>query len=145
MYLSAKFYTSRYGGEKELNKKLWALVPFKPIDNINTAELKVEVGYWRKSNHIHKWFVDNCQDGTDECQYSFVAREQLKELLELCEKVSKNKKLAHKLLPTEEGFFFGGKDYDEWYFDDIEDTIKQLKAILKNVPESWDFEYHSSW
>jgi len=26
-----------------------------------------EVGYWRKANHIHKWFVDNVQNGVDEC------------------------------------------------------------------------------
>lgn len=22
----------------------------------------IEVGYWRKANHIHKWFVDNVQE-----------------------------------------------------------------------------------
>lgn len=43
--------------------------------------------YWRKANCIHKWFVDNCQDGRDECQESWVDREKLKELLALCKKV----------------------------------------------------------
>ena len=144
MYLSAKLWTSKYGNEK-LNKKFWACVPFKPIDNINSAELKVEVGYWRKSNHIHKWFVDNCQEGEDDCRYSYVSRKQLKELLELCKKVLKDKSKAKELLPVEKGFFFGSSEYDDWYFDDIKDTIDQIERVLKDVPEEWDFEYHASW
>lgn len=27
-----------------------------------------EIGYWRKANHIHKWFVDCVQDGEDDCE-----------------------------------------------------------------------------
>ena len=43
-----------------------------------------EVGYWRKANAIHKWFVDNIQDGEDDCGYYEVAPEQLEELLNIC-------------------------------------------------------------
>ena len=31
-----------------------------------------EVAYWRKFNALHNWFVQNCQDGVDECQYAEV-------------------------------------------------------------------------
>lgn len=107
------------------------------------------VGYWRKSNHIHKWFVDNCQDGVDECQETQVSKEKLEELLVTCMDVLNNKDntyLVKKELPTQPGFFFGGTEYDEGYYFDIEDTIKILQKVLAET----DFEesviiYQSSW
>lgn len=45
------------------------------------------VADWRKANHIHKWFVDNVQDGVDDCETYEVTKEQLKELLDVCKKV----------------------------------------------------------
>ena len=98
--------------------------------NSNVKTITVEAGYWRKSNQIHNWFVQNVQDGVDECQEAYVSREQLKELRDTCQKVLDNHELAEQLLPTIGGFFFGGTDYDKWYFDDLEDTIKIIKASL---------------
>lgn len=46
-----------------------------------------EVGYWRKANHIHAWFVNKVQGGTDDCSYYFVTEDQFLELKETCEKV----------------------------------------------------------
>ncbi len=43
--------------------------------------------YWRKANHIHKWFVDNVQEGNDDCGTYDVSIEQLTELRDLCKKV----------------------------------------------------------
>lgn len=115
-----------------------------------------QVGYWRKANQIHNWFVENCQEGIDECQYSFVSEEQIKELLATCKKVVELQKQhdivggvteeLEELLPTQGGFFFGSTDYDVWYFQDVEGTIK----ILEKVIEETDFEtqqlfYQSSW
>jgi hypothetical protein len=54
--------------------------------------------------------------------------------------------LAESQLPTQAGFFFGGTEYDESYFEGIQDTIE----ILQKVLEETDFEesvitYQSSW
>jgi hypothetical protein len=46
-----------------------------------------QVAYWRKANHIHKWFVDNCQDGEDDCREACVSQEQLADLVALCKQV----------------------------------------------------------
>lgn len=108
-----------------------------------------EVGYWRKQNHIHQWFVDNCQDGIDECQEVEVPLEKLEELLVTCLDVLKNKddkSVVESQLPTQGGFFFGGTEYDEYYFDGIQNTIE----ILQKVLEETDFvesviTYQSSW
>lgn len=43
-----------------------------------------EVAYWRKANAIHRWFVQNCQGGVDDCRRAHVRREQLQELVDLC-------------------------------------------------------------
>ena len=105
------------------------------------------VGYWRKANHIHNWFVENVQGGEDDCRSHEVTKEQLQDLLEACRVVKNaNQAIAKKLLPTAEGFFFGDTDYDEWYFKDIETTI----AIIKKVLAETDFDheivaYVSSW
>jgi hypothetical protein len=103
-----------------------------------------EVAYWRKANQIHNWFVQNVQKGIDECQTSFVSREQLEELLDVCNKVIEDNSLAPTLLPSTSGFFFGGTEYDEWYFQDVTNTIKYLTEILED--ENGDeFEYYASW
>ena len=52
-----------------------------------------EVGYWRKANAIHKWFVDNVQDGEDDCDYYEVNKEQLEELLNICKLIKDKCKL----------------------------------------------------
>jgi len=103
-----------------------------------------EVGYWRKANQIHRWFVENVQNGIDECQSSYVSRESLEELLELCKQVRDDNSKAEELLPSASGFFFGGTEYDEWYFNDIDNTIKIIEECLADEGAD-DFEYSSSW
>lgn len=104
-----------------------------------------EVGYWRKANAIHQWFVDNVQNGIDECQETLVKRDKLVELLNICEEVKKHPKRAPQLLPTQSGFFFGGTEYDDWYFAAIEHTIKILKKVLKTDDKNTEIYYQSSW
>lgn len=105
-----------------------------------------EVGYWRKANAIHRWFVENIQDGVDDCGKYEVEKEKLEELLAYCKEVLEDHSKAEELLPTQCGFFFGSTEYDEWYFEDVKDTIK----ILEKVLEETDFDrqmitYQSSW
>ena len=71
-------------------------------------------------------------------------RDDLKQLRETCQKVLDNHDLAESLLPTSSGFFFGGTEYDDWYFKDLEDTVKIIDDALK-LPDQWDFNYRSSW
>lgn len=103
-----------------------------------------QVGYWRKANAIHHWFVENCADGVDECQRIWVSKDKLKELYKLCKKVKENPELASELLPTQAGFFFGNTEYGEWYMDDIDATIKILKPIIRGKDTS-DYYYQASW
>ena len=167
---------------KESNPVLYAkMKPYikkRGSDIFQWESLYDEVGYWRKANQIHRWFVDNVQDGEDACREYEVSREQLTELLAVCMTVLNNSVLilskvrngytfdaagnrvynledgkrilnpetAASLLPTQEGFFFGSTDYDEYYFEDIVETVNILQKVLSET----DFDTHaiyygSSW
>lgn len=105
-----------------------------------------EAAYWRKANAIHKWFVDNVQDGEDDCQKVYVSQVKLEKLLEVCKQVQENHDEAPNLLPTQGGFFFGSTDYDEYYFQDIDYTIKALEPIINDFEEDGGmYYYQSSW
>ena len=109
--------------------------------------IKEQVGYWRKANAIHKWFVENIQDGEDDCRYHReVTKADLEELADICHEVLTNPDVAEDRLPTQSGFFFGDTLYDEWYIEDLRTTIDIIDEVLKTT----DFEkemiyYVSSW
>lgn len=112
--------------------------------DIYGAHVEVTCAYWRKANQIHKWFVDNVQGGNDNCGEYYVSHEKLKELRETCRQALFAKDPS--LLPPQAGFFFGSYDIDEWYWQDIKDTIKKIDRILA-LPEmsKLSFYYTSSW
>jgi len=121
-------------------------IKFKRISTINER-----IGYWRKANQIHAWFVKNVQKGVDDCRQYSVSLEQLKELVTNCKTVLKEKGKADKLLPSQSGFFFGGTGYDEYYFDDLKYTVKMLNQIIKELEKEYanknfsEIYYRSSW
>lgn len=130
------------------------------------------VGYWRKANHIHAWFVKNVQNGVDDCDSYIVSREHLIALREACVRIISEtiilnpqigclqkaieadwnleikvpKKMCQELLPTQSGFFFGDTGYNGSYIYDLCETVK----IIENVLTSTDWNkhtvvYHASW
>ena len=110
-----------------------------------------EVAYWRKANQVHNWFVTNCQNGIDECQETRVTKENLIDLKETCQAVlstseSDRVETAKRTLPTVGGFFFGGTEYNEYYFGDLEDTVKMLEKVIDETDfEKEEIYYTSSW
>jgi hypothetical protein len=113
-------------------------------EDIYGVDISVNVAYWRKVNAVHKWFVDNVQDGEDNCQEYYVSHAQLKELLTTCRQALFKKDPSE--LPPSAGFFFGSYDIDEWYWNGIKSTIKQLKRLTEMPDfEQLSFYYQSSW
>ncbi len=141
MYLNAKRHL--WYSEGELAEKIGK--EFPELGGAKIKSITAEAIYWRKSNAIHKWFVDNVQDGTDDCGYYDVSREQLEQLLAVIEEVLADRDKAATLLPPKAGFFFGSKDVDEWYWQDLENTRDRLAKLLAQEMPEWWFEYHSSW
>jgi hypothetical protein len=152
MYLYAKQFVSSSAWSKEEDcKKVKSIArlmkgtKFLDSDDLQFAQIKLQVGYWRKANQVHKYFVDKCAGGKDECQDTYVERDHLEDLLWRCETVMKDHSRAEELLPAQSGFFFGSTEYDEGYYQDLEHTIPLLKKILKDAPKEWEFEYRASW
>ena len=167
MYLTAEVYV----GAKWHNVKTKSIVvskrhkaefnegekdDFKEVNKFPTARISsisYDVGYWRKVNCVHKWFVDNVLGGNDDCERYRVDDEKLVELKGLCEKLltNKNKEEALKLLPPQSGFFFGATNTEdaefwEWYWLDLKDTVKQLNEALEFGKKYYaTFYYQSSW
>ena len=170
MYLYKKMYVGNNYKEPKDQLK----IEVEGVKQERVSEITEKVGYWRKANAIHNWFVINIQDGEDDCKEYYVTVNQLQELLDDVNKVIeaseliegeitngcnfkdgkqipniekgtiiKNPAMAKKLLPTTEGFFFGGTGYDEYYYNDLVDTKKILEEVLKEV--NGDFYYSSSW
>ena len=61
-------------------------------------------------------------------------------------KIIEDASVADELLPTERGFFFGSTDYDQWYLENIEDTIEQIAKILETTDFNNEYVfYQASW
>lgn len=159
MYLEKKTYVQQWA-HQEVKNSVSVKFGTKKRTDIKPERVSYiveQVMYWRKANHIHQWFVDNCQGGQDDCREAYVSEEQLKQLAELCESVVSKKQLvesgltelAENELPTQKGFFFGSTEYDEYYFETCEETAKVIRELLNEKPmegaSGGDFYYSSSW
>ena len=141
MYLRAERYM--WYNEDDLKAEVGQCFPELP-EGVTIKQVEAEVGYWRKANAVHRWFVNNVQDGRDECEKSPVSHEDIAKLRDLCQRVIEAPEQAEQLLPTQSGFFFGNTDYNEWYIQDVTDTIAICDRAL-SLPDTWDLYYQSSW
>lgn len=184
MYLEAEIYVGGWDHKDQNEKTRYArlleeagLTQFA-CDQSPSVRVCATVAYWRKANAIHKWFVDNCQEGRDECQRTYISHEKLAELVSLCKQVLNSvetvegdvcvgtrysgdgevkrltthgnvvaqTQIAKNMLPTKQGFFFGSTDYDQYYLDDIRQTIEQIEPLLnEDFQKKYSVYYHSSW
>lgn len=93
-YLRAEMFVGGYGYAGEESRKRYLIMADafglearSETNPFPSATASFTIGYWRKANAIHKWFVDNVQEGVDDCKPYYVSREQLKELRTLCHRV----------------------------------------------------------
>lgn len=157
MYLSKKTYVKNWNfTEDEKRHKITVKLGGKLRRDIKPERISYvveEVAYWRKANHIHNWFVQNVQNGVDECQESYLEIEQLKELRDVCKAVveKKDEEYSKEHLPTSSGFFFGGTEYDEYYYEDCRETAEMIDELVKEEEKKpdgcygADYYYRASW
>jgi len=161
MYLHAKKYVEKIDWKKldrdnditmdspeVVNDLFNEIVSTAGMEDVATdiygVHVEVTCAYWRKANQIHAWFVKNVQGGEDNCGEYYVSKEKLEELLNTCTLAITNKN--PNLLPPQAGFFFGSTDIDEWYWQDLMNTINQIQRVLKLSEKSkLSFYYTSSW
>ena len=176
MYLYKKTYVKNWSHTpKEEKFSITIKRGGKKFDGIKKdriTEITEQVGYWRKFNALHNWFVQNCADGVDDCKETYVSPEQMKELLATLKKVKKVLDKAPKkttsvvvgwsnqgdmkedievydtdkledLLPTASGFFFGGTEYDGYYYQSVCNTITMIDELMAEGDA--DYYYEASW
>ena len=143
LYVGANYEHNKVTGKVKIVRGDGLVLPVKLSEIIS---VRMKCGYWRKANAIHKWFVDNVQDEEDNCGTYWVSKDDLAELLRVCKEVQEDHDLAESLLPSESGYFFGGQEYDEWYFNAINYTVTLIEGILADPDVGfYDFYYNSSW
>jgi len=141
-YVGANYEHNNITGEISLSKSGKQI----PIKLKRVTSVIEQIGYWRKANAIHQWFVNNVQKGVDDCKEYHLDSDILKALLKDCKKVIKTPDKADKVLPTKSGFFFGSTNYGEYYLKDIEYTISMVEEALKEEDSEFcDYYYESSW
>ena len=150
MSLTRKEYVKDWDHTPEDKRKnVEVFMNGKKIDTKDLDYLEFTVIDWRKANHIHAWFVENVQNGEDDCGEYYLTEEHVKSLNKACKKVLDDNSLAEELLPTASGFFFGGVEYDEYYFESVLDTWNITSALIREM-KSWnsvrtDLSYQASW
>lgn len=153
-------YAERYKRGKEQVEAVAKIVGLEPLgEGEGGCQIQVPVAYWRKANAIHGWFVQNVQGGKDDCGPYEVGWTELAELRETCKHILDGwgedteprpevVELIESTLPPTEGFFFGSYEIDQWYRQDLVNTVNQIDAIEGAYPEKdtrpW-FIYQSSW
>lgn len=157
MYLSARKYFSKNDYSDRENIKvtpefgiLSTLAPedLTKYSQFSGISVSYPIGYWRKANAIHGWFVNELAGGEDDCQEIPVPREKLVELRDLCKSAVSQPAMAGDILPPTQGFFFGGYEIDEYYIQDLKDTVTMIDHILSVLPEgdwNWEIYYQASW
>lgn len=87
------------------------------------------VGYWRKANQIHNWFVNNVQGGIDDCGTYEVTEDQLAELLNICKEVKAKSKLVDGKIKNGERLGENGWEpiiEDGQYIEDVSTAMELL-------------------
>lgn len=160
MYLTKKTFIGANYEHRGVSGKIDLTIKDSPV-NINfnrVSYISENVGYWRKANQIHNWFVYNVQNGEDDCREYMVSRQDFENLLESVNLVLNAKgtpeesSIIEENLAPVEGFFFGTTEINESYWEDLEITKQIVSDVLAEMdedgknPDSWvDYYYTSSW
>ena len=104
----------------------------------------------KKTKIASKLAADYCV--SDKTVYKWITRvEEIDNILSEPDPKTKLAK-AEANLPNTEGFFFGGQEYDKYYFEDLKYTKERMQACLDwqnkmaGTGKCFDsFYYQSSW
>ena len=102
MYLHKRhFIGNKYREEAKLVRVIvpkdqeGVFFPTKNIKDERVSEIVEQIGYWRKANAIHNWFVQNVQKGQDDCRSYSVSTEDLQKLLSVVTEVLSSSELVY--------------------------------------------------
>ncbi|WP_336844159.1 hypothetical protein [Providencia rettgeri] len=100
------------------------------------GNIDAEVGYFRKVNALFKWVEDHI-GAIENCEKLPVTQAHLLALQRDLQALTPEN--CHTVFPTQGGFFFGSTDYDDGYWEDVND----VKRWLDEMFDSFDFDQFS--
>lgn len=111
-------------------------------------DIKISKGknsyYFRKYNWLYGWVRRKLKlHELENCEHYKLHRSMINDLIDDINKVLSDHSLAEKLLPTEDGFFFGSVAYDDWYYDDLLDAKTQLTQLLAKMSDGEPADFWS--
>lgn len=118
----------------------------------NFFDLKEDLGeediYLRKVNSIHGWVCLHGKEIIPGVGYVLTPT-VFKSLVNLAKEVLRRKDLnfSKEILPTCSGFFFGSTEYNDWYYEDLADFIKDAEnnIDLSETNTNEKIIYYASW
>lgn len=128
--------------EKELENANYSSVEeFNSLNN-EYDELNPwkEVAYFRKVNFLLPFF-----EYGENCSRLEIDDYKIDELLDKCKQVLEDHSLAETLLHTQDGFFFGSIEYDDWYFDDVKEVYDKFSEIAEDFNSDEDMLVMVCW
>ena len=177
MYLTKEIYI----GAEYAHRKVTGAVDIQingELVNIQFNKIQSiieKVGYWRKANAIHQWFVDNVQEGEDDCKKYEVSCGQLTKLLQDVTKVLEASQLENGVIENGQKFedgkwlpifesgeiirdsslaeeilptargFFFGSTDYDQYYYEDLEYTKELLEEILSENSDGEFYYQSSW
>ena len=131
MYLLATKYVSGWEHRRDPEfARLVEMFGVTPPGNSPSFNVSATVGYWRKANAIHKWFVDNVQDGKDDCGDYDVSREDLIRLRDACRKVLGSVVTEPGRVDTGSTYYPDGRTEHHHEAGEVVTNTEAAKAIL---------------
>lgn len=119
----------------------------KARDSVNALidHKQEQVAYWRKANQIRGWFSRLLGEESNGVCKGKVSKGNVENLLGTCKQVLEDHSLTEKLLPVTEGFFFGSYEYDEYYFEQIKETVEICERVLKEFDFNTNYLIYDEW
>ncbi|MBS9783637.1 MAG: hypothetical protein KGV46_03695 [Pasteurella sp.] len=92
-------------------------------------------------------WVHNNVGEFDNCQRIVVEKQHIEKLLSDTQIVlnKKTQKIAEEYLPCTVGFFFGSQDYDDYYYQDVEEVRDFCKKTLAEFNFDKDVLQFLAW
>jgi hypothetical protein len=146
MYLEAMLHLPPYNTElapvrHAIGQAIGYTPPMEKPDNDATlmeiTGVTVRVGYWRKFDPLHQWFVSNVQEGHDDCRPAYIAPDVLAELEEQLDQVSDDPESASEHFVSE-----GDEPMSE---GDVDYTLRIVVQAKTLQQRGWDIYYRASW
>ncbi len=126
------------------------------LKNVHGVKITADVIHWRKLNPIHKWMVDNVQNGEDNCGDYTLSVGNMKALLREIVKCIRYKDIAPEVLPCCDGPHYGlctdePDEYRRHFEEEYILAVSSIKQLIQDMEEAGAsgadirFYYTSSW